>query len=41
MRYEDLNFKIPGQSDTYKQDSELVANSIDKILDRQKSEITK
>ena len=36
MRYEDLNFKIPVESPTYKQDSELVTSSIDRILDKQK-----
>ena len=36
MRYEDLNFKIPVESETYKQDSELVTSSIDRILDKQK-----
>lgn len=37
MKYENLNFKIPVESATYKDDSELVTNAIDRILDEQKA----
>lgn len=37
MKYEDLIFKIPQESDTYREDSEFVICQITKILDRRKS----
>lgn len=36
MKYEDLNFKIPIESDNYKDDSILVTKAIDRILDERK-----
>ena len=36
MRYEDLTFKIPVESSTYKEDSEFVINQMNLILNRQK-----
>ena len=32
MRYEDMNFKIPVESPTYKEDSEFVIKQINLIL---------
>ncbi len=36
MRYEDLIFKIPIESDTYREDSDFVINQITRILDNRK-----
>ena len=36
MRYEDLTFKIPVESSTYKEDSEFVIEQMNLILNRQK-----
>jgi len=36
MRYEDMTFKIPVESPTYKADSEFVIEQMNLILDRQK-----
>lgn len=36
MRYEDLIFKIPIESDTYREDSDFVINQITGILDNRK-----
>jgi len=36
VRYEDIKFKIPVESVTYKEDSEFVINQIKLILDKQK-----
>ena len=36
MKYEDLNFKIPVESATYRDDSEFIINMIDSILDERK-----
>lgn len=36
MEYENLNFKIPVESPTYKEDSELITSNIDRILEEQK-----
>lgn len=36
MKYEDLNFKIPVESETYRDDSEFIINMIDSILDERK-----
>ena len=37
MRYEDLIFKIPIESPTYKEDSEFVIRQIHTILDARKT----
>ena len=39
MRYEDMTFKIPVESPTYKADSEFVIEQMNLILDRQKDEV--
>lgn len=37
MRYEDMDFKIPVESDTYREDSDFVISQIIGILDNQKN----
>lgn len=37
MRYEDLIFKIPKESKTYREDSQFVTQQIKAILDKRKS----
>ncbi len=37
MKYEDLKFKIPLESSTYKEDSEYIIGSITSILDKRKA----
>lgn len=37
MKYEDLKFKIPVESSTYKEDSEYIIGSITSILDKRKA----
>ena len=36
MKYEDMNFKVPVESESYKEDSEFVIEQITQILDRQR-----
>ena len=36
MQYEDMVFKIPMESDTYKEDSDFVIRQITNILDERK-----
>ena len=36
MKYEDMNFKVPVESKSYKEDSEFVIEQITQILDRQR-----
>ena len=36
MKYEDMNFKIPVESESYKEDSEFVIEQITQILNRQR-----
>ena len=36
MRYEDMIFKIPAESETYREDSEFVVSQITHILDERK-----
>ena len=37
MKYADMNFKIPRESENYKKDSKLVVDRILKILDERKA----
>ena len=36
MKYEDMNFKVPVESESYKEDIEFVIEQITQILDRQR-----